>query len=189
MKRVTEVVHDWLRETICPGDLVVDATAGNGHDTRLLAELAGSRGTVLAFDIQEEALEVTRRRLARENLLSQTQLIHASHAGLAAYLPAHQPLRAVTFNLGFLPGSGKSVITRPSTTLAGLTQALRHLDAGGLITVVCYPGHDGGKQEAEAVVSLCQSLDSRQFRCLRCDPVNSVAAAPFALGISKRDRH
>ena len=35
------VVHDFLRRTVKPGALCIDATAGRGRDTALLCELAG----------------------------------------------------------------------------------------------------------------------------------------------------
>ena len=46
-----------------PGETVVDATAGNGNDTQFLAELVGENGHVLAFDIQQAALDSTAERL------------------------------------------------------------------------------------------------------------------------------
>lgn len=42
-----------LWEHLCrPGDTVVDATCGNGHDTLCLARAVGPSGTVFAFDVQ-----------------------------------------------------------------------------------------------------------------------------------------
>ena len=52
--------HDWISRVVLPGDTVVDATAGNGHDTVFLARLAGPSGQVHAFDVQEEAIRATR---------------------------------------------------------------------------------------------------------------------------------
>ena len=45
-----------LSEVLQPGDLAVDLTAGNGSDTLFLAQTVGPTGTVLAFDIQVQAL-------------------------------------------------------------------------------------------------------------------------------------
>ena len=36
------LAHALWRSTVRPGDVVVDATAGRGHDTAVLAELAGA---------------------------------------------------------------------------------------------------------------------------------------------------
>ena len=55
---MVEIYHDLLMEYICPGDTVVDATAGNGLDTEFLCRLVGPKGCVHAFDIQPEALGI-----------------------------------------------------------------------------------------------------------------------------------
>ena len=61
---VLSMAHKLVKEHVSPSDTVVDATCGNGVDTRFLAELVGPRGSVYAFDIQELALENTRVRLS-----------------------------------------------------------------------------------------------------------------------------
>ncbi|XP_042045055.1 uncharacterized protein LOC121791069 [Salvia splendens] len=61
-KKATEVAHAVWNNVVRKGDLVVDATCGNGHDTvamaRLVADDAG-RGCVFAMDLQKSALEST----------------------------------------------------------------------------------------------------------------------------------
>ncbi len=47
------------------GDIVIDATMGNGHDTQFLAELVGENGHVYAFDIQESAWPIRRNGSVR----------------------------------------------------------------------------------------------------------------------------
>ena len=43
MKRISllNVAHDLIRDILHPGDLAIDATVGNGHDTLFLAEQVG----------------------------------------------------------------------------------------------------------------------------------------------------
>lgn len=53
--------------------------------------------------------------------------------------------RMVAFNLGYLPGGNKSVITVSNTTLLALKAAERVLMPGGLISLVVYIGHPGGR--------------------------------------------
>ena len=67
-----------------PGDFVIDATMGNGHDTAFLAELVGPSGEVFAFDIQKEALINTEQKLTELNLLPQTTLFPLGHEHLHA---------------------------------------------------------------------------------------------------------
>ena len=63
-----------------PGDAVVDATMGNGHDTQMLCETVGPEGRVYAFDVQAQAVEETRKRLWEQGLDGRAELILAGHA-------------------------------------------------------------------------------------------------------------
>jgi hypothetical protein len=67
---VLSMAHKWIAERVEPGDCVIDATAGTGVDTLALAELAGGKGIVYAFDIQQEALDRTQERIAASRLVS-----------------------------------------------------------------------------------------------------------------------
>lgn len=88
--RLIEQVHQKLAEAIQPGDIVVDATMGNGHDTQFLAQRVGPAGWVYALDVLPEALEETRRRLLHNGLLNQTALLLDGHENLAAHIaPLH----------------------------------------------------------------------------------------------------
>ncbi|CAH1190100.1 hypothetical protein PAECIP111893_00175 [Paenibacillus plantiphilus] len=86
---VLSMAHKLIVERVSPGDTVVDATCGNGVDTRFLAELVGARGTVYAFDIQAQALQRTSERLAPLAAAGKLPLLHLvqdSHAAMAAYV-------------------------------------------------------------------------------------------------------
>ena len=151
--RLTGVAHREIRMIVAPGDIVIDATAGNGHDTLFLAGLVGHTGRVYAFDIQAEALEHTCRRLAATGLGDQVTLLQLGHEQLCGGVPPalHGRIAAVMFNLGYLPGSDRRCITRAGTTLAALDQAMTCLRPGGILSVIAYPGHAGGGTETEAV--------------------------------------
>lgn len=154
--------HSVVSSCVSTGDIVVDATAGNGHDTKFLAEMVGDRGCVYAFDIQQEALDQTRKRLGEAGLFSRVRLIKTGHENMSEYVD-DEPT-AVMFNLGYLPGgSNKRVITRPDTTLEAMGEALTLLRPGGVITVVMYPGHDGGLVELEEVVKFCARLEDNSY--------------------------
>jgi hypothetical protein len=68
------------------------------------------------------------------------------------------------FNLGYLPGGDKSVITLTDSTLSALTTASRILADNGIITLLAYPGHEGGDQETDQVKKWCERLDTQQFK-------------------------
>ncbi|BCX46383.1 rRNA methylase [Haloferula helveola] len=151
VKRPTQLAHEVIAAAVGPGDTVVDATAGNGHDTLFLARLVGQGGKVVAFDIQEEAVESTRRRLGDAGMEGHVTLHRESHTAMTSRLEPGAAA-AVMFNLGYLPGGDHALITEAGETIEALEAAMTVLRPGGLITVVCYPGHAGGDDEAAAVV-------------------------------------
>ncbi|RMG35512.1 MAG: methyltransferase domain-containing protein [Gammaproteobacteria bacterium] len=154
-RSLTRLAHERLSEVLGEGDWAIDATAGNGHDTLFLARAVGPSGRLAAFDIQEEAIANTHQRLAQEGLPARVVLHQAGHERMAEQLGPGWRGRAaaVTFNLGYLPGGDHAKTTLPMTTLAALDQALALLRAGGLLSVIAYRGHPGGKAEADAVTA------------------------------------
>lgn len=183
-----EWAHELLRSRVPPGAWVVDATAGNGHDTLLLAQLVGPSGRVFAFDIQPAAIEATRARLAAVGALSQCTLILDGHEKMRALLPAEAngQLAAVMFNLGWLPKQEKSCITRTETTLTALQAALDYLQGGGLITVVVYPNHDGGDDESKAVAEWACALSAKTFEVRHLRSHYRQGQSPECWAIRKR---
>lgn len=157
--RLTELAHAAVAPRLRPGDLAIDATAGNGHDTLALARCVGDSGRVWAFDIQCAALDATAARLARADLAHRVTLVHASHAAMPAHLPAEATGRvgAVMANLGYLPGGDRTVITDAQATAAMLRDAVAMLRPGGVLCVTAYPGHDGGDTDAAAVHAFFES--------------------------------
>lgn len=168
-----------LAQTLGPGSLAVDATAGNGHDAVFLAGLVGQAGVVHCFDIQAEALERTRALLVAAGLVQAARFHAVGHERLLEALPEahHGRIGAVVFNLGYRPGGDPTVATRPETTLAALGAALRVLGPAGAVSVVCYTGHAGGRDEARAVEAFCQGLDFTAWRAARYELVNKPGAA------------
>ncbi len=166
----------------------MDATCGNGHDTLFLARQVGPSGRVYAFDVQAAALRVTRERLASSDVLERATLFEQGHEAVQEALPTdvRGRVQAIMFNLGYLPGSDKTRITRPETTIPALDAALAVLAPGGVVTVVCYLGHPGGRDEAPAVEAWAEALDPHAYRALTCRPANP-AEAPRLLIIQRDD--
>ncbi len=158
---LTRIAHEALAQHLRDGDLAVDATVGNGHDTLFLAQQVGPSGRVIGFDVQGAALEAARRRLDDAGLLPGVTLYQLGHEQLAETLPAawHGRVAAMTFNLGYLPGGDKGLITRAATTLPALRQALALLGQGGLLSLLVYRGHRGADDEAGAVAEWVSDLD------------------------------
>ncbi|CAG5082801.1 SAM-dependent methyltransferase [Thermobacillus xylanilyticus] len=159
---VLTMAHRLAAERIRPGDAAIDATVGNGVDTAFLAQAVGPKGVVYGFDIQQAALDAARARVASAAPETRLELFLASHHRMAELLPAKLAgqVSAVMFNLGYLPGAedARSIVTRPETTLAALDASLTFLRPGGVLTVVVYTGHEGGREEGEAVDEWARSL-------------------------------
>ena len=150
-ERPTAAAHRVVTEIVEKGDVVVDATAGNGYDTLFLADRVGEMGRVFAFDVQQEAIESTRARLEQAGVADRVELRCESHGGLLEVV-GRDAVTAVMFNLGYLPGGDHEIITEVAETATAVVQALFALKSGGVMTVVCYTGHPGGKEEADTVV-------------------------------------
>lgn len=159
MIRQTDRVHQFLAEVVKPGETVVDATAGNGHDTVVLARWVGPTGRVVAFDVQPIALETTSMAI-EDN--SNVRFVLADHARIAEFVEG--PIAAVTFNLGYLPGGDQQITTQAESTVAALTSATNLLRPGGLITVICYVGHPAGQDETAAVLAFGWSLNRNEWQ-------------------------
>ncbi len=179
--------HAVMQSYVGAGDAVVDATAGNGNDTEFLARMVGASGRVYAFDVQREALERTRRRLADCELLQRVTLIETGHECLAEHVEGRE-LAALMFNLGYLPGSDRTVITQPETTVSALRQGISLLRPGGVVTVVMYPGHRGGEVEKEAVMDFCARLDDGTYLAHHMHPLNSSCRAPSTVTIHRKSQ-
>jgi predicted methyltransferase len=179
MLRITDLAHLILQPVLRPGSIAIDATVGNGHDTLWLARAVGPTGHVYGFDIQAQALASARQRLTD---YTNVTLFECGHEQLTARLPrdAHHSIATVMFNLGYLPGGSKEAITQTETTLAALSQALDQLEIGGRASVVLYPGHPGGDQEAAAVQAFVEQL-THPFAAMCCRRINADGAPSLML--------
>ena len=151
--RLTEKVHHILTNHLQEGDQAIDATAGNGYDTLFLAEQVGPSGKVIAIDIQDCAIQSTRERLESAGLIDRVRLVTKDHAIALKklILDDHENVAAITFNLGYLPGSDKSIQTRAESTEEALAASIQLLSPDGYLCVTAYRGHSGGIAEAETV--------------------------------------
>ncbi len=171
-----------LGETIVAGETVVDATAGNGNDTLFLAEHVGDEGHVFAFDIQQAALDSTAKRLGELN--ERVSLILDSHDNVEQYVSG--PIGGAVFNLGYLPYSDDlSVVTKPETTIKAIHTLLGLLKKGGIIAISVYDGHEGGKEERDALLSYVKTLHQADVHVIRYELLNQRNNPPFLLALEK----
>ena len=175
--------RDIIDEIILPGDTVVDATAGNGHDTLYLAQKVGENGKVYAFDVQQAALDSTKKRLEENGCAAQAELILDSHANMAQYVK--EAPKAVLFNLGWLPTGDHSVTTQVESTLSAVHAAMELVQSGGMVSVCIYPGHEEGTREKHALVRMLAQADIRKYNILWCDFINQREDSPKVVLIQK----
>ncbi len=175
--RPTALAQEILKPLIRPGDRVIDATAGNGHDTVFLAECVGPAGKVLAFDVRKMALESARARVGE---LAWVEFFHESHALMADYAAA-ESVAVIMFNLGYLPGANHELTTETNETLAAMEVAARLLKPGGMLSVICYPGHPAGAVEAVAVEAWMTAQTAHGWRVAKYGAIGTRRAAPFLL--------
>lgn len=151
--RLTELVHKLLDQQVDCGDLVIDATSGNGHDSSKLASLIGANGHLYAIDIQAPAIAATKKLLEGSGFGNCYTLYCDDHgAVLRAMQTEHQrKISSIVFNLGYLPGSDHTIKTSSATTITALDACLPLLRQDGLLLVTAYRGHSGGTEEAEQV--------------------------------------
>ncbi|MBT2582572.1 class I SAM-dependent methyltransferase [Planococcus sp. ISL-109] len=184
LQRLLPFTKSLLEQVVHPGDIVVDATAGNGHDTQFLAGLTGDTGKVYAFDIQQQAVEATRKRVGAS---PHVELIHDSHAKIDHYVK--ESISAAVFNLGYLPKGDHAIITTAVSTLQAIGQCLERSKVGGLVLVVIYSGHKGGSGERDAVMEYVKELPQAQFDVLKYEFINKKHEPPFLVAIEKKKQH
>jgi 16S rRNA C1402 N4-methylase RsmH len=177
-----------LEKAVKTGDTVVDATLGNGHDTLFLAKLVGENGMVFGFDVQEEAILSSKTRIEQQSLLERVTIFHKGHEQLLDTIPTEHrgKITAAIFNLGYLPGSDKSIVTKPETTISAIQQLLEILAPEGIIILVIYHGHEEGAHERDAIMEYCQGIDQKQAHVLQYKFINQQNHPPFILAIEKR---
>ena len=183
LERVLQYAQTLLKSAINEGDIAVDATAGNGHDTLFLTQLVGDDGFVYAFDVQKQAVDATLHRLLDNALEHRALVLKDGHENVAKYV--NKPVAGAIFNLGYLPGSDHEVITRPNTTIQALESLLKLLKVGGIIVLVIYHGHEGGKEERDEVIRFVSELPQKYIHVLRYEFLNQKNDPPFVIALEK----
>ena len=184
LKSARFIAADCLRRFLVPGDIAVDATMGNGHDTEMLCRLVGEGGHVYAFDIQEDAVENTRARLSQAGLLARATLFCCGHQFMAEKV--NKAVNAVMFNLGWLPGGNKAITTQWDTTREAVQQALSLLAPEGICAICVYPGHPAGDYERLQLNQMLSSLRPQEFNVLHHRFINAGKGAPECYIIQKQ---
>ena len=154
------ITEHFINTYVKPGNVVVDATAGNGNVTLKLCRAVTETGKVFSFDIQESALRETKKKIAAENF-SNAELICDSHSNMELYIT--NKVDCVVFNLGYLPGGDHSLQTKYTTTIEAIEKSLCILKETGFISITIYYGKNSGTEEKEKVLEYLETLNHKLY--------------------------
>ncbi len=177
MLDLLELHKRFIREHLREGDIAVDFTMGNGHDTEFLSKTVGESGHVYAFDIQQAAVDSTAENLRRAGCPDNYTLICDSHHRVEEYVKT--PIKAGMFNLGYLPGGDKRITTLRETTMPAVEAAIRLLDRDAILNIAVYPGHEEGELEGKMLCEYFAKLDRRKICISQIKILNSLTSPYF----------
>lgn len=175
---ISSLAHDIIKNYSLKFDVALDATLGNGNDTRFLD---GIFKKTYSFDIQKECID----NYKKENPSNKVILINDSHENLKDHIKSEK-LDAVMFNLGFLPGGDKSITTEGETSLKAIIASLDLLIEGGIMTIACYIGHDKGKEEYEIIKKFLCNIDKAKYGVMEQSFLNRSSVAPRLIVVEKK---
>ena len=130
-------------------NLALDATLGNGHDSLFLASLFNK---VIGIDIQPLAIKRSKERLKNE---SNVEILLLNHKDIDTL--NYEDYDLILYNLGFLPGSDKKVITNYESTLESLEKAYNLINEEGVILIASYIRHSHGYEEYINIINYLNS--------------------------------
>ncbi len=178
------IIHRIIKEKVQPGDICIDATAGRGNDTLLLANLVGESGHVTAFDIQQDAVDSTKALLAANGMTERTDVLLKSHSEMGEMFEENT-VSCITFNFGWLPKGDHNIFTSKSTSIPAIEQGLKLLKSGGIMTLIIYYGRETGFEERDALLEYLPTIDSSRFTVIEMPFVNRPNCPPIPIIILK----
>ena len=176
--RITDFAHKKINELVTKNDIVVDMTSGNGNDTLFLSKIAKH---VYSFDIQEDAIKET-TKLLDKNAITNVTLIHDGHQNIDKYV--FDKIKCAVYNLGYLPGTDKSVTTLATTTIESISKTLDYLALEGFVSITVYTGHKEGYNESIQITEFVSSLPSKKYNVILYSTLNKKAP-PYNIFIEK----
>ena len=178
-----EAARIFLAPALVQARCVVDATAGNGHDTLFFCEKTQSDCRIVAFDIQSAAINSSAALLQKHGMREKVQLILGDHARLQDYVA--EPVQAAVFNLGYLPGQDHRITTTTTSLKPALERLLDLLSPNGRIAIVGYPGHEPGVHELDFLESYLTRCPQRIYTITRLSFINQINHPAILYSISK----
>ncbi|MCI8639847.1 MAG: class I SAM-dependent methyltransferase [Coprococcus sp.] len=183
--QITYWCHEIIRSQVPEGGFYIDATMGKGKDTLMLCRLAGTSGSVLAFDIQEKALLLTDRLLEEQGVRSRARLVLAGHESMDQYA-RKDSADAICFNFGYLPGGDHRIATSPASSVEAIHKGLAILKHGGMMSLCIYSGGDTGFEEKERILAFLKGLPTREYTVIMNEYYNRKNCPPMPVFVFKK---
>lgn len=164
-----DLSKQYFEKLLKVGDIAIDATCGNGHDTYFLASriLTSDSGTLYSLDVQKSALESAKKNLQEKispSIFDRIHFLEMCHSMFPKEIEANS-VKLIVYNLGYLPGGDKAITTTAETTLISIKHSMKLISYSGAISITCYPGHPAGKIEEELILEFVSSLDYKTWNC------------------------
>lgn len=188
LPRILDFAQSLILQTLKSGEMAIDATLGNGHDAHFLYRIVGETGFLWGFDVQARAVNLSTEKIQGSFPEAENYVFFLeSHTKMLEKLGEDflGKVGAIMFNLGYLPGSDKTIITLAEKTLKALEQAILLLRRGGILTVVVYPGHNGGEIESQSVEHFLATLPTEKGEVIRYQFLNKQKKSPYLLAFLK----
>lgn len=178
------LAHEFLAACVHKGDLCIDCTAGRGNDTAFLCELVGESGKVIAFDIQQEAVDSTKTLLEEKGYSNIGKVYLDGHENIDKYA-GENTAAAIVFNFGWLPGGNHKINTKKESSIAALEKGLKVLKPNGVASLSIYYGRDTGTEEKDALLEYMRSLPVNEYTVIVSEFVNRPNQPPISVRIYK----
>ncbi len=182
INNVVEVSHLFLNSFVKEGMIFLDLTCGNGNDTLHIGKLLKGRGRVYAFDIQEKAIKNT-KKLLEDNDIKNYTLVLDSHRNVDKYIDFL--IDGAVYNLGYLPGGDKSIVTMGKEVISSLDYIGGVLKKGAIIILCCYLSHEGGMREYEEILSYITTLENKEYNIIDISYILRKKDSPRVIVIEK----
>ncbi len=179
-----DIINRVIDETVNEGDICIDATAGRGNDTLHLCKLVGDSGHVIAFDVQQDAVDSTKSILEANGVAHRADVLLKSHSEMDELLE-EDSVSLITFNFGWLPKGDHNIFTHKETSIAAIEKGLRLLKNGGIMTLIIYYGRETGFEERDALLEFLPTLDNRKYTVIEMPFVNRPNCPPIPIVIIK----
>ncbi len=183
LNNVLDLVHARMDDYLKVGLVAVDATLGNGNDAYKLLQYIGAEGKLYGFDIQETALENTRKKLDKLGL-DNYELILDSHEHMGEYI--EEEVDYIIYNLGYLPGGDKNITTQAKSTIKSIDIGLGLLKENSLMNIVAYWGHESGKIEKQELEKYLTSLNQKEYHVIKHEFINQKNNPPILYEIERK---